>query len=114
MGFCLGLEFRSNPQTPFRSQVIGVTVFALGAVFGIGVGMLIVDMPNNWSVTALPIIQGLAGGTLLYVTVCEVIPREKAKWHLNADKRLAGFAQFLTVATGFTIMCTLNFYFDGE
>ncbi|TMW52281.1 hypothetical protein DOY81_002614, partial [Sarcophaga bullata] len=112
MGFCLGLEFRSNPQTPLKSQIIGISVFALGAVCGIGLGMIVVDIPSTWSKTALPIIQGLAGGTLLYVTVCEVIPREKARWHLNSERRLAGFAQFLVVAMGFTAMCVINFYFD--
>ncbi|KAI8129287.1 Zinc transporter ZIP1 [Lucilia cuprina] len=114
MGFCLGLEFRSNPQTPLKSQIIGISVFALGAICGIGLGMIIVDIPSSWSTTALPVIQGLAGGTLLYVTVCEVIPREKARWHLNSERRLAGFAQFLVVAVGFTTMCIVNFYLDGK
>ncbi|KAM7362726.1 zinc/iron regulated transporter-related protein 88E [Cochliomyia hominivorax] len=114
MGFCLGLECRSNPQTPIKSQIIGISVFALGAVCGIGLGMFLVDIPSSWSTTALPVIQGLAGGTLLYVTVCEVMPREKAKWHLNSEKRLAGFAQFLLVTIGFTTMCVINFYLDDD
>ena len=59
MGFCLGLEFRSNPQTPLKSQIIGISVFALGAVYGIRLGMIVVDIPSTWSKTALPIIQGL-------------------------------------------------------
>ncbi|XP_065370662.1 zinc transporter ZIP1 [Calliphora vicina] len=114
MGFCLGLEFRSNPQTPMKSQIIGISVFAMGAICGIGLGMIIVDVPSSWSTTALPVIQGLAGGTLLYVTVCEVIPREKARWHLNSERRLAGFAQFLVVAIGFSAMCIINFYLDDD
>lgn len=93
---------------------MGILVFALGAVCGIGLGMLIIDIPSTWSNTALPVIQALAGGTLLYVTVCEVIPREKARWHLNSERRLAGFAQFLVVAVGFTAMCIINFYLDGK
>nr|XP_044251507.1 zinc transporter ZIP3 [Drosophila takahashii] len=114
MGFCLGLEFRSNPQTSFRAQFVGISVFALGAVIGIGLGMLIVDVPAAWSSKTLPIVQALAGGTLFYVTVCEVIPREKARWHSNSTRRWAGFAQFATVAAGFATMCVINFYLSDE
>lgn len=115
MGFCLGLEFRSNPRTSTKSQVIGILVFALGAVLGIGLGMLLVDIPNSLlSSSTLSVIQGLAGGTLFYVTVCEVIPREKARWHQNPSYKLAGFAQFLTVGIGFSTMTIINFYLDGK
>ncbi|KAH8358510.1 hypothetical protein KR093_000485, partial [Drosophila rubida] len=113
MGFCLGLEFRSNPRASIRSQFIGICVFALGAVCGIGLGMLIVDVPASWSKTTLPVIQALAGGTLFYVTVCEVIPREKARWHQNLERRWAGFAQFAIVLLGFATMCVINYYLAG-
>ncbi|KAH8312651.1 hypothetical protein KR044_011986, partial [Drosophila immigrans] len=113
MGFCLGLEFRSNPRASIRSQFIGICVFALGAVCGIGLGMLIVDVPAAWSKTTLPVIQALAGGTLFYVTVCEVIPREKARWHQNPERRWAGFAQFAIVFLGFASMCVINYYLAG-
>ncbi|XP_037953469.1 zinc transporter ZIP3 [Teleopsis dalmanni] len=111
MGFCLGLEFRTSTstQTNLRTQFIGILVFALGAVCGIGIGMIIVDIPTKWATTTLPIIQALAGGTLLYVTVCEVIPREKARWHQNS-RRIAGFSQFLAVCCGFVAMTLINFY----
>ncbi|XP_060650143.1 LOW QUALITY PROTEIN: zinc transporter ZIP1 [Drosophila nasuta] len=114
MGFCLGLEFRSNPRASIRSQFIGICVFALGAVCGIGLGMLIVDVPAAWSKTTLPVIQALAGGTLFYVTVCEVIPREKARWHSNAERRWAGFAQFAIVFFGFATMCVINYYLADD
>ncbi|XP_034486330.1 zinc transporter ZIP1 [Drosophila innubila] len=114
MGFCLGLEFRSNPSATIRSQFIGISVFALGAVGGIGLGMLIVDVPAAWSKTTLPIVQALAGGTLFYVTVCEVIPREKARWHRNLDRRWAGFAQFAIVFIGFATMCLINYYLADD
>uniref|UniRef100_A0A1A9W721 Uncharacterized protein n=1 Tax=Glossina brevipalpis TaxID=37001 RepID=A0A1A9W721_9MUSC len=114
MGFCLGLEFRSNPQNGIKTQFIGISVFALGATCGICVGMLLVDIPSSWLATALPVIQGLAGGTLFYVTVCEVIPREKARWHQNTNRKAAGFYQFLAVFSGFAIMCVINFYLNGN
>ncbi|XP_017494034.1 PREDICTED: protein zntD, partial [Rhagoletis zephyria] len=114
MGFCLGLEFRSNSQTSLRKHFIGILVFALGAVCGIAVGMIIVDIPSNWSSSVLSIVQGLAGGTLLYVTVCEVIPREKARWHQNVTRKAAGFGQFLAVVSGFSIMAVINYYLKDD
>uniref|UniRef100_W8BEG7 Zinc transporter ZIP3 n=2 Tax=Ceratitis capitata TaxID=7213 RepID=W8BEG7_CERCA len=109
MGFCLGLEFRSNPHTSLRRHFIGIAVFAMGAVCGIVLGMIIVDVPSSWSSSALPVVQGLAGGTLFYVTVCEVIPREKARWHQNSARKTAGFGQFLTIFSGFALMCIINY-----
>uniref|UniRef100_A0A0K8WCA7 Protein zntD n=1 Tax=Bactrocera latifrons TaxID=174628 RepID=A0A0K8WCA7_BACLA len=112
MGFCLGLEFRSNPQTTLRQHFIGIVVFALGAICGIGIGMIIADIPSGWSTAVLPIVQALAGGTLFYVTVCEVIPREKSRWHQNAGRKIAGFGQFLAVISGFALMCCINYFLD--
>ncbi|XP_054083627.1 zinc transporter ZIP1 isoform X2 [Zeugodacus cucurbitae] len=114
MSFCLGLELRSNSQTSLRQYFIGIAVFALGAIGGIGVGMIVVDVPSNWSTAALPIVQALAGGTLFYVTVCEVIPREKSRWHQNATRKAAGFAQFLAVIGGFALMCLINYFLDDD
>ncbi|XP_023036540.1 zinc transporter ZIP1 isoform X2 [Drosophila willistoni] len=114
MGFCLGLTVRMNGPSSLRSQFIGISVFALGAVCGIALGMFIADIPTGWSQTTLPIIQALAGGTLLYVTVCEVMPREKARWHSNNQRRWAGFAQFISVTIGFAIMCIINYYLADE
>ncbi|XP_055848312.1 zinc transporter ZIP3 [Episyrphus balteatus] len=114
MGFCLGLEFRSNPRTNFQSQLLAILVFSLGSVIGIGVGMAFVNLPSSWSGTALPIIQALAGGTLFYVTVCEVMPREKARWHQKPERRTAGLAQFVAVGLGFTVMTIINFYIGDD
>uniref|UniRef100_A0A1I8Q4B9 Uncharacterized protein n=1 Tax=Stomoxys calcitrans TaxID=35570 RepID=A0A1I8Q4B9_STOCA len=115
MAFCLGLEFRSNTSTTIKAQTMGILVFSLGAICGIGMGMLLVGIPSSLlSSTALAIIQGLAGGTLLYVTVCEVIPREKARWHQNENRKGAGIAQLVTVALGFTTMVIINLYLDDN
>lgn len=57
----------------------------------------------------MPTMQGLAAGTLLYVTVSEVLPRERAKWH-DSPQRSAGIVQFLSVICGFTVMYFINEY----
>lgn len=115
MGFCLGLEFRSNAAASFRAQLMAVLTFSLGSVIGIGAGMVLVSLPSDSSsTTVLSIIQALAGGTLFYVTVCEVMPREKARWHQNRERRMAGLAQFFAVGLGFTVMTIINFYIGED
>lgn len=46
--------------------------------------------------------QALAAGTLLYVTVSEVLPRERARFH--EQKRVGGVAQLSAVLVGFAAM----------
>lgn len=110
MGFCLGLELCSNNGSNIKSQILAISVFSLGSIFGIGAGIIFVDLPITLTQSALPILQAIAGGTLLYVTVCEVIPREKARWHQNRIQRYAGIIQFLAVSIGFIVMTVINFY----
>lgn len=90
-------------------------VFALGAVLGIATGMLLVDLPEAWNAsTILPIVQGLAGGTLLYVTVCEVIPREKSRpQNQRRLHKLVGFSQLLSIIVGFILMCLINHFLEA-
>lgn len=52
---------------------------------------------------------GIAGGTLLFVTLCEVLPREKARWHQNRVKSV-GLSQFLAFTAGFTVMTLMNLF----
>lgn len=63
----------------------------------------------SWSKVLLPILQGLAGGTLLYVTVSEVLPRERARWH-KSTRRSAGIFQFFSTTTGFLLIFLMNTY----
>lgn len=71
--------------------------------------LFVAQVDTDWSKVALPILQGLAGGTLLYVTVSEVLPRERTKWH-KSPRRFAGIFQFSSVAVGFVVIFLLNNY----
>ncbi|XP_059614504.1 zinc transporter ZIP3 [Phlebotomus argentipes] len=108
VGFCLGVELNANLRSTVRSHFFAILIFAFGSVAGIGIGMGLVDLQSSWTVTSVPILQGLAAGTLLYVTVCEVLPREKARWHQR--RRAAGLAQFLAVLVGFVILTAMNMF----
>lgn len=110
VGFCLGMELSTTHRSQFKNHLFGILTFSLGSVVGIAIGMVIVDAETSWTESAVPILQGLAGGTLLYVTVCEVLPREKAKWHKNRANRYAGIYQLIAVCLGFIVMTMMNRY----
>lgn len=71
--------------------------------------MCMSDMKDFISGKPVHVLQAIAGGTLLYVTVCEILPREKARWHMG-DRRFAGFFQCLAVLVGFGTMTLLTDY----
>ncbi|GAB0092903.1 zinc transporter ZIP3 [Sergentomyia squamirostris] len=108
VGFCLGVELNANTRSTVRSHFFAILIFSFGSVAGIGIGMCLVNLQSSWAETSVPILQALAAGTLLYVTVCEVMPREKARWHQR--RRSAGLAQFLAVITGFIILTAMNLF----
>ncbi|XP_077256266.1 zinc/iron regulated transporter-related protein 88E isoform X2 [Temnothorax americanus] len=108
VGFCLGLELAGVSKSVLR-LVFAIFLFAIGSVIGIGIGMLTVQVDTDWSKVIVPILQGLAGGTLLYVTVSEVLPRERTRWH-KSSRSVAGILQFLSVVVGFAVIFLLNTY----
>ncbi|CAL7932828.1 unnamed protein product [Xylocopa violacea] len=108
VGFCLGLEL-AGANSSFLRLLLAILVFSAGSAIGIGIGMLTFRMRNNWTNVAVPILQGLAGGTLLYVTVSEILPRERARWH-KSPRRSAGILQLLSAVLGFVVIYLLNNY----
>lgn len=111
VGFCLGLEVsagHSNRHIMLRTLFISMVIFALGSIMGIAIGMALVDYKQLWSSATIPILQAVAGGTLLYVTLSEVLPREKAKYHQRS--KWASVIQFVACLLGFTMMAILNSY----
>jgi zinc transporter 1/2/3 len=113
VAFCLGVELCANSdegRSNSCSHLIKIMIFSFGSVGGIAIGVALDDIDAAWKQYALPIMQGLAGGTLLYITVCEVLPREKAKWHNNRVARNAGIVQLAAVILGFIVMTLLNVY----
>lgn len=109
VGFCLGVEL-STGNTPrsssLRTHFVSMLIFAFGSIMGIAIGIALVDFKEFWASNTIPILQALAGGTLLYVTVCEVLPREKAKWHQRS--KFAGVLQLIAIILGFVVMSVMN------
>lgn len=111
MSFCLGLECSAYS---LKSHFISIAVFSLGSVAGIVFGMIITDIPAQWQDKGLPVLQAFAAGTLLYITVSEVMTREKAKWKQSGGRSFYGLIQFIAIASGFALMVVLNVYLNDD
>lgn len=110
VSFCLGVELSANQGSKFKNHFWAIFIFSAGSAVGILIGMGLVDLNSVTESKFLPILQGIAAGTLLYVTLCEVLPREKARWHQSQINKAAGLSQFLAFSTGFTVMTLMNLY----
>lgn len=113
VSFCLGVEIASNSHSRL-GHFVSISIFSGGSVIGIFVGMAINQIPENVYGGLFPILQGLAAGTLLYVTVSEVIPRERARWHKQHRYRIAGICQLISVILGFAIMSVVTVWLTHE
>ena len=67
---------------------------------GIGIGISNIDSGPEYDVT-VGFLQALAGGTILYVVVFEILERERSK-------NISGLAQLLFVILGFCAMLTVE------
>lgn len=107
VGFCLGVEICSNGTRRRCSHVLQILTFSVGSVAGIAVGMMLDDLGDTFNNVVIPVLQGVAGGTLLYVTVSEVLPREREKRYSMRLRQL-GLLQLFAVILGFTVMSILS------
>lgn len=79
-----------------------VYMVELGTItsIGVAVGILVTEYvqdPSASHLLAIAILQGIAAGTLLYVTFLEVLERERRK-HGH------GLAKFMAIFTGFILL----------
>lgn len=115
VAFCLGVELTATRGYKFKYHLAAIFVFSAGSVLGIFLGMGLVDLNSVTDSKFLPILQGIAGGTLLNVCLCEILPREKARWHRNQSKKAVGLFQFMAFTTGFAVMTLMSvFITEGE
>ncbi|XP_058824512.1 zinc transporter ZIP1-like [Topomyia yanbarensis] len=106
VAFCLGVEISSHGGQRHSSKVAQIVIFSLGSVSGIAVGMALDGLDDNFNKLVIPILQGVAGGTLLYVTVSEVLPRERTK--RQCGTAWVGIRQLMAVLGGFAVMSALS------
>ena len=115
IAFCVGLELFTKQANSTKASLFYMVTFALMSPIGIGIGMAfsnLIDDTNTAYFAVQGILQGIAGGTLLYVVVFEILQREKVK------EKVPGLAQLLFVVLGFAgmlfvqIFCKFIFQID--
>ncbi|XP_071134782.1 zinc transporter ZIP1-like [Mytilus edulis] len=76
LSFSLGMSLVQS-KLSYKSMLQSVTIFSLSSPFGIGLGLLIIDLwDSRISVLIQGLLQGIACGTFLYVTFFEILPHE--------------------------------------
>lgn len=93
IAFCMGLEFLMS-GTKAGVMVVYMVVFALVSPLGVAIGILVMEslatdggevVMSAHHMLSITVLQGLAGGTILYVTFFEVreqhIGRTKVETH---------------------------------
>jgi len=76
MAFSLGLNL-AQADLGSSTFLLSTAVFTLASPLGIGVGILMSDLPPSTAGDIFNgVLQGVAGGTFLYVTFFEVLPHE--------------------------------------
>ncbi|XP_045101639.1 protein zntC-like isoform X2 [Portunus trituberculatus] len=103
IAFCMGLELLAS-GTSAGVMVIYMVVFALVSPLGVAFGILVTEnlaADTSSHLLTVTVLQGLAGGTILYVTFFEVLERERGR----PGGRLL---KFLFVLLGFSAMASLE------
>jgi len=98
ISFCVGLEL-CNARTRLLIYSAYMIVFAIMSPIGVGIGIIITSNADQGSAYFLSVatLQALAGGTIIYVVVFEVLERERSK-------NVSGLAQLFFVILGFCVM----------
>lgn len=76
LSFSLGMSLVQS-KLSYKSMLKSIVLFSLSSPFGIGLGLLIIDLwDSRISVLIQGLLQGIACGTFLYVTFFEILPHE--------------------------------------
>lgn len=103
---CLGLEMLASK---LRTPVYVAYMVTLGLItpIGVAIGIVITEYvtdPSPAHILTIAILQGIAAGTLLYVTFLEVLERERAK------ENISGLIKFGTLFLGFVLLSLMEFW----
>lgn len=98
IAFCIGVELCVQ-KTQLYLGIIYVIIFAIVSPIGIGIGILLSETDETYTLNFISVIlQGLATGTLLYVIFFEVLTKDRS-----------GLVQYLAIVIGFFLMFGLQF-----
>lgn len=102
ISLCFGLEL-CNARTRLLIYSTYMITFAIMSPIGIGIGIIITSISGTGSTYFLvvAVLQALAGGTIIYVVVFEVLQRERSK-------DVSGLAQLFSVILGFCVLMSIE------
>lgn len=102
MAFSLGLTL-AQARLKFKQYAISVSIFTIASPIGMLIGMGMSEMERTLGGDiANSVLQGIAGGTFLYITFFEVLPHE-------LNQRGNRMMKLLFVLLGFICICCLLF-----
>lgn len=103
MAFSLGLNLAQSQGMTVKYFVASVIVFSLASPVGMGIGMAISGLPPSIARdVANGVLQGVAGGTFLYITFFEVLPHEFSSNRMRLPK-------VACLLLGYSAICGLLF-----
>jgi len=103
--FCIGTDMVNNGTNQVRI-IISMVVLSSVTPIGVVVGILLTfdaHVQTGGDMLLMGVLQGLASGTLLYITFFEVLSREKLGRH-----GMSGLVGALFILLGFSLMAALN------
>jgi len=103
--FCIGTDMVSN-GTRRASLVLSMVVLSMVTPLGVVIGLVLTvhaQAETGANVLLVGVLQGLAGGTLLYITFFEVLSRDKLTRY-----GMSGLMGALAIMLGFTVMAALD------
>nr|XP_033775331.1 zinc transporter ZIP1-like isoform X2 [Geotrypetes seraphini] len=94
------LLIESGVQTQWF--VLSIVTFAVMSPLGVGLGIAVMQNPNEWNGMMQSVLEGIAAGTFVYITFLEILPHElnSPKWRLP---------KVIFVLLGFSVMAMLQF-----
>merc|ERR1712106_832963 len=103
--FCIGTEMIAS-NTRKSKIVMYMVVLSIVTPIGVLIGIIVtvhMEQASGEHVRVIGVLQGLAGGTLLYITFFEVLARDKL-----AKYGMSGLLGALAVMVGFTFMAAME------
>merc|ERR1712214_52743 len=90
-------------KTKLFTYITYIFIWSIMSSVGIGIGLAVTDslLSKPTFHMTVAVLQALAGGTILYVVVFEILERERSK-------NISGLGQLLFVILGFCAMLTVE------
>ena len=87
---CLSLELLQATSSNIGFGLF-IFIFSLVSPLGVGVGLTVSAEPTEGHLVIVAVLQGLAGGTIVYLVMFELVQRERGK-------KVAGLLQLVGIS----------------